>query len=169
MLIRTEIAVDAAGIHTLLRRCFASPATAELVSKLREDGLLTLGMVATDDEGQVLGYTAFSPVQQKGVDNQWVALAPLAVDERVRLRGIGRQLVFAGLETLKEFGYAAVVVLGSPAFYSRFGFEPGTRYDLHCTWPQSETALHVYKLTDRDFSDISGGVEYASHFRSFHC
>ncbi|MDQ1212497.1 putative N-acetyltransferase YhbS [Pantoea anthophila] len=43
MLIRSEIGVDAAGIDTLLRRCFTSPAEAELTQSLREDGLLTLG------------------------------------------------------------------------------------------------------------------------------
>ena len=52
-----------------------------------EDGLLTLGVVATDDEGGVVGYAAFSPVDVAGEDRQWVALAPLAVDESLRRRG----------------------------------------------------------------------------------
>ena len=52
MLIRTEIGVDAAGIDSLLKRSFATAAEAELVQQLREDGLLTLGVVATDDEGR---------------------------------------------------------------------------------------------------------------------
>jgi len=46
----------------LLRRSFESDAEAKLVHDLREDGFLTLGLVATDDEGQVVGYVAFSPV-----------------------------------------------------------------------------------------------------------
>ncbi|MDU3078078.1 MAG: GNAT family N-acetyltransferase, partial [Mixta calida] len=50
MLIRTEIGVDAAGIDSLLRRCFPGGAEADLVQRLREDGQLTLGVVATDDE-----------------------------------------------------------------------------------------------------------------------
>jgi putative acetyltransferase len=62
MLIRVEIGIDAPGIDALLRRTFASDAEAQLVHDLREDGLITLGLVATDDEGQVVGYVAFSPV-----------------------------------------------------------------------------------------------------------
>lgn len=88
MLIRVEIPVDAAGIDALLRRAFGRDDEADLVQQLREDGLLTLGVVATDDEGGVVGYAAFSPVDVAGEDRQWVALAPLAVDESLRRRGL---------------------------------------------------------------------------------
>ena len=56
MLIRVEIGIDAPGIDALLRRTFADEREATLVHDLREDGLITLGLVATDDEGQVIGY-----------------------------------------------------------------------------------------------------------------
>lgn len=71
MLIRVEIPVDAAGIDALLRRAFGRDDEADLVQQLREDGLLTLGVVATDDEGGVVGYAAFSPVDVAGEDRQW--------------------------------------------------------------------------------------------------
>ncbi|STU57204.1 acetyltransferase [Klebsiella variicola] len=123
MLIRVEIGIDAPGIDALLRRTFGRDAEAQLVHDLREDGLITLGVVATDDEGQVIGYVAFSPVAVEGEELQWVGLAPLAVDEHYRGQGIGRQLVYEGLDSLNEFGYAAVVTLGDPDLYRRFGFE----------------------------------------------
>lgn len=47
----------------------------------------------------------------------------MAVDEKYRGQGLARQLVYEGLDSLNEFGYAAVVTLGDPALYSRFGFE----------------------------------------------
>ena len=75
MLIRVEIPIDAPGIDALLRRSFESDAEAKLVHDLREDGFLTLGLVATDDEGQVIGYVAFSPVDVQGEDLQWVGMA----------------------------------------------------------------------------------------------
>ncbi|MCE1782271.1 N-acetyltransferase, partial [Enterobacter hormaechei] len=103
----------------LLRKSFDTPAEAELVQQLREDGLLTLGVVATDDEGQVIGYVAFSPVDINGEDHQWVGLAPLAVAEEYRRQGIGEKLVYEGLDSLNEFGYGVVVVLGDPHYYCR--------------------------------------------------
>ncbi|VTP80379.1 Predicted acetyltransferase [Leclercia adecarboxylata] len=103
MLIRVEIGIDAPGIDALLRRAFDGDGEAQLVQDLREDGLITLGLVATDDEGQVVGYVAFSPVTVQGEELQWVGMAPLAVDENYRGQGLARQLVYEGLDSLNEF------------------------------------------------------------------
>ncbi|MDZ7279624.1 N-acetyltransferase [Pantoea eucrina] len=167
MLIRTEIGVDAAGIDSLLKRSFATAAEAELVQQLREDGLLTLGVVATDDEGQVLGYAAFSPVTLQGEDRNWVALAPLAVDASVRNQGIAKRLVYEGLDALNEFGYSAVVVLGEPAFFSPLGFVPAAGHGLHCRWSDSEAAFQVYKLADDAFVGAEGLIDFAPPFTRF--
>ncbi|MEI7237557.1 N-acetyltransferase [Pectobacterium brasiliense] len=179
MLVRVEIPVDAAGIDNLLRRAFPTGAEADLVHQLREDGLLTLGVVATDDEGGVVGYAAFSPVLIDGEDRQWVALAPLAVDDSLRRQGVGEKLVYEGLDALNEFGYTAVVVLGNPAYYSRFGFVPAVEQQLHCRWPDSESVFQVYPLADNHvvgegspegesgLESASGLVEYAEPFNRF--
>ncbi|MCZ4059409.1 N-acetyltransferase [Pantoea sp. LMR881] len=167
MLIRTEIGVDAAGIDSLLKRCFKTAAEAELTQELREDGLLTLGVVATDDEGQVLGYAAFSPVTLQGEDRGWVGLAPLAVDESLRGQGIAKKLIYEGLDTLNEFGYSAVVVLGDPALFNRFGFEPAARHGLHSRWSGTEAAFQVYRLADNAFENTEGRIEYAAPFNRF--
>lgn len=156
MLIRVEIPIDAPGIDALLRRSFESDAEAKLVHDLREDGFLTLGLVATDDEGQVVGYVAFSPVDVQGEDLQWVGMAPLAVDEKYRGQGLARQLVYEGLDSLNEFGYAAVVTLGDPALYSRFGFELAAHYDLHCRWPGTESAFQVHRLAEDALEGVTG-------------
>lgn len=164
MLIRVEIPIDAPGIDALLRRSFETEAEAVLIHHLREGGLLTLGVVVTDDEGQVVGYAAFSPVTIEGEDLQWVGLAPLAVDEAYRGQGLGRQLVYEGLDSLNEFGYAAVVTLGAPDFYGRLGFEPAARHGLHCRWPGTEAAFQLRPLADNALSNVSGRVEYQALF-----
>lgn len=166
MLIRVEIPVDAPGIDRLLRETFPTSAEAELVHQLREEGLLTLGLVATDDEGGVVGYAAFSPVTLFGEELQWVALAPLAVNSDYQHQGIGGQLVSEGLDTLNEFGYAALFVLGDPDYYARFGFTAAAQYQLSCRWPGTEQAFQVYPLTDS--TPVSGGtVEYSTPFNRF--
>jgi len=164
MLIRVEIPIDAPGIDALLRRVFDGEDEAELVRALREDGLLTLGLVATDDEGQVVGYVAFSPVTVNGEERQWIGLAPLAVDPAFRGQGIAKQLVYEGLDSLNEFGYGAVVTLGSAEMYSRLGFQPAARYGLHCRWPETATTFQVHPLADDALNGVQGSVEYAEHF-----
>ncbi|MCI4186572.1 N-acetyltransferase [Dickeya dianthicola] len=167
MLIRVEIPVDAPGIDTLLRQAFPTSAEAELVHQLREDGQLTLGIVATDDDGGVIGYAAFSPVTLGGEDRQWVALAPMAVEESQRRQGIGEQLVYEGLDALNEFGYTAVVVLGNRDYYARFGFVPAAEQQLYCRWLGCEADFQVYPLADNHFEGASGLVEYAEPFNRF--
>ncbi|NHB92157.1 GNAT family N-acetyltransferase [Photorhabdus cinerea] len=167
MLIRVEIPVDAAGIDRLLRKSFDAAVEAELVKQLREDGLLTLGMVATDDEGQVIGYVAFSPVDINGEDHQWVGLAPLAVSEEYRRQGIGERLIYEGLDSLNEFGYRAVVVLGDPRYYRRFGFTLASEHQLHCQWPTYEPYFQIYELADSFLADHTGLVTYSPPFDRF--
>jgi putative acetyltransferase len=164
MLIRVEIPVDAAGIDNLLRKAFGRDDEADLVQRLREDGLLTLGVVATDDEGGVVGYAAFTPVDVQGEDRQWVGLGPLAVEESLRRQGLGEKLVYEGLDSLNEFGYAAVVVLGAPEYYGRFGFKPAAQFNLHCGWPDSAEAFQLYVLADNALEGANGLVEYPPHF-----
>ncbi|AOF17013.1 GNAT family N-acetyltransferase [Yersinia enterocolitica] len=166
-MIRVEIPVDAPGIDALLRKAFKGDDEAELVQQLREDGLLTLGIVATDDEGGVVGYAAFSPVDVGGEDRQWVALAPLAVEEGLRRQRLAEKLVYEGLDSLNEFGYAAVVVLGDPAYYQRFGFVPAARHQLTCRWPDTEEAFQVYALAEDALTDADGEVVFSVPFNRF--
>ncbi|WP_145508485.1 GNAT family N-acetyltransferase [Yersinia alsatica] len=167
MLIRVEIPVDAPGIDALLRQAFKRDDEAELVQQLREDGLLTLGIVATDDEGGVVGYVAFSPVDVGGEDRQWVALAPLAVEESLRRQGLAEKLVYEGLDSLNEFGYAAVVVLGDPAYYQRFGFVPAAGHQLTCRWPGTEQTFQVYALAEDALENADGEVVFSDPFNRF--
>ncbi|MBW5811568.1 N-acetyltransferase [Yersinia kristensenii] len=167
MLIRVEIPVDAPGIDALLRQAFKRDDEADLVQQLREDGLLTLGIVATDDEGGVVGYVAFSPVDVGGEDRQWVALAPVAVEEGLRRQGLAEKLIYEGLDSLNEFGYAAVVVLGDPAYYQRFGFVPAARHQLTCRWPGTEEAFQVYALAEDALTDADGEVVFSTPFNRF--
>lgn len=167
MLIRVEIPVDIPAIDNLLRQAFPTGTEADLVGHLREEGLLTLGMVAISDEGQLIGYIGFTPVDIDGKDCQWVGLAPLAVAPDFQNQGIGRQLINEGLDSLNEFGYGAVVVLGEPEYYQKSGFIPAKSQGLHCKWPDTEEAFQLYALENGNVDDIHGLVNYSPLFDQF--
>ena len=164
MLIRVEIPVDAMGIDKLLRETFPTEAEANLVQHLREDGLLTLGVVATNDNGEVIGYVGFTPVDVNGEDVQWVGLAPLAVSKAHQGQGIGEKLVYEGLDSLNEFGYGAVVVLGDERYYSRFGFEPASKQGVNCQWPEQQPHFLICGRENGEIGAHQGLVTYSSHF-----
>jgi putative acetyltransferase len=104
---------------------------AELVDELRSAGDLLLSLVATVG-GEVVGHAAFSRLTIDTADGPagGVALAPVAVDPDHQRKGVGSKLISTGIEMLRAREEQVILVVGNPAFYSRFGFsaEVGKRY-----------------------------------------
>ena len=119
---RPEAADDREAVDRLLRAAFPTSAEARLVERLCGDGDAVLSLVAVE-AGDVVGHVLFSRLRAPA---SALALAPLAVRADRRRRGIGARLVEAGLDRAKREGWRAVVVLGDPAYYRRFGFRPET-------------------------------------------
>jgi predicted N-acetyltransferase YhbS len=94
---------------------------ARIVEALRAANVLSISLVAEDD-GELIGHIAFSPVTISDGSRGWCGLGPLSVIPAYQGRGIGRALVRAGLEHLETANMAGCVVLGDPAYYSGFGF-----------------------------------------------
>ena len=123
LVIRAESPQDRALIDKLNRVVFAGHIEADLIEKLRAGGLVVSSLVAVADAG-IVGHILFSDLDVR-MDGRWVAavsLAPMAVRPGEQRRGIGSQLVRAGLDDLRHKGRMAVLVLGHPAYYPRFGF-----------------------------------------------
>lgn len=115
--IRPARAGEDAAIDALLRQAFEGEDEARLVRRLREDGDLAVSLVAAA-AGAICGHLALSPISG---DIPALALAPVAVAPGAQRRGIGAALIRAAIALA---GDRPVVVLGEPAYYSRFGFRP---------------------------------------------
>ena len=164
MLIRTEAPADILTVDKLLKSTFETDAEANLVMKLRENGHRSLSLVASTDEGELIGFVLFSPVTLNGVDYNWQGLAPLAVKEGFRGQGIAQKLIEEAFASLFELGYPACVVLGDPAYYSRFGFVPAESNQLRCQWEVPVGAFQVKALVEGVLDGHNGLVEYCSEF-----
>ncbi len=59
-------------------------------------------------------------------------LGPICVVLERRNEGIGSLLMNESLRLAKVMGYTAVFLVGDPAYYHRFGFEPTANYGIKC-------------------------------------
>ena len=146
MLIRPEREADQAAVYTVNAAAFATEAEAKLVDVLRTDAHPIVSLVA-EEQGQIVGHIMFSPVSLSGDPQLKVmGLAPLAVIPHHQRTGIGSALVRTGLEQCKQLGAVAVVVLGHPSYYPRFGFVPSSRFDIDCQYEVPEEAFMAMEL-----------------------
>ena len=142
---------------------FVTPAEARLVRLLRDAGRLTASLVAEVD-GEVVGHVAFSPVSTAS-GAEGAGLAPIAVLPSHRRRGIGAKLVEAGLTASRAAGFGWVVVLGEPAYYSRFGFRPAGGFGLSDAYGGGD-AFQAMELIPGALPVGAGLVRYPPEFKS---
>ncbi|MGD0774729.1 MAG: N-acetyltransferase [Candidatus Solibacter sp.] len=164
MLIRAEEQRDWAAVHAVNVSAFETPAEANLVDALREQAQPLVSLIA-EDNGAIVGHIMFSPVSLSGHPAlKIMGLAPMAVAPEHQRKGIGSALVRAGLEQCKQLGFGAVVVLGHPAYYPRFGFSSSTRFGIGCEYEVPEEAFMVVELQAGFLRGTSGKVKYHAAF-----
>lgn len=125
VVIRPERPGEAAGVRAVMETAFAGRLEADLVDRLRADGAIILSLVA-DQQDDLAGCIVFPRLvlEESGRSHPVVGLAPLAVMPATQRRGIGGALIEEGLSILTRQGEQLVFVLGDPAYYGRFGFDP---------------------------------------------
>ncbi len=159
--VRPERPDDVDQVRVVLTAAFPTDAEARLVDALRSAGRLTDSLVA-EDGGRVVGHIAFSPVTVAGAGGG-VGLAPVAVLPEYQRKGVGSRLVREGLRRAKEAGAAFAVVLGEPTYYSRFGYEPASRWGLSDEYGGGE----AFQVVVWAGTPPPGVVKYAPEFGMF--
>ena len=93
-----------------------------IVRDLRNSGALSISLVA-ENQGQIVGHVAISPVTISDGAEGWFGIGPISVSPNIQRYGVGSKLMRSALEALKGLGASGCVLLGDPAYYSRFGFK----------------------------------------------
>ena len=161
--IRPERRQDIEAVHAINLAAFQAPGEAKAVDTLRAAGLATLSLVA-EQAGKPVGHILFSPVTLNGAPTALLGLAPMAVHPDHQNRGIGSLLVPAGLAACRELGVPAVVVLGHPAYYPRFGFKPAPPLGLQFAGLPDCEAFFVIELTPGTLDDLRGEIRFDPTF-----
>jgi len=177
--IRHETPVDHSAVSRVHRRAFGRAEEADLVDRLRQEASPAVSLVATDDAVEngtgdplpILGHIFFSPVTIEPRTTEPEArpvfamgLAPMAVVPERQREGIGAALVEAGLRACREIGVEAVVVLGHPGYYPRFGFHPAETFGLQSEYDVPSEAFLAMELVVGALDASAGQVRYHASF-----
>jgi putative acetyltransferase len=165
--IRSEEPKDIDQVRAVLRAAFPSDAESKLVDLLRTNGKAILSLVAVNGD-EVLGHILFSPVSVTALsdapppknDTKGIGLAPVAVRPDVQSRGLGSRLIREGLHRCRELGFDYCVVLGSPEYYHRFGFEKAGQFGIQNEYGVDDEFMIIHFADDQ----VTGLVMYASEF-----
>ncbi|MEM7688623.1 MAG: N-acetyltransferase [Pseudomonadota bacterium] len=132
--IRPEGPGDEAAIFELTQAAFKGMPFSDgtepyIVDKLREDGDLSLSLVALDKQ-RIVGHVAISPITISDGTRDWYGLGPVSVWTELQRLGIGSALILRAIADMRERGAKGIALLGSTDYYPRFGFkhEPQLRY-----------------------------------------
>ena len=162
--IRPERPEDHDAARVVNERAFgAESGEAGLVDALRAEGahVPELCLVALDGE-EVVAHVFFTRALLAS-GHEVLALAPMAVLPERQRAGVGSRLIEVALRRAAETGFPLVVVLGHPAYYPRFGFEPAAGYGVRAPWEVPPEAWMVHLLPAYDPHE-QGVVTYARAF-----
>ena len=139
--VRQEKPEDIRAIEVVHLSAFEGDDEVGLVDSLRaSSGFISDLSLVAEFHGRIVGHILLTKVRllQGKESKEILALAPMAVVPSQSHRGIGSELVEAAIKQSRELGYTAIVVVGYPEFYQRFGFSDASRWGL-------ETNLSVSK------------------------
>ena len=137
--IAAETDADIAARDVLLNQAMGPRWRRKSSEKLRRGRLPSPGLAFTarDAAGNVVGTVRLWDVDAGG--RKALLLGPLAVDPALKGAGVGSALMRHALAEARRLGHGAVLLVGDPDYYARFGFSsqktaelamPGP-YELH--------------------------------------
>jgi len=144
--IRESRRSDAAAIEQLYVDAFPGEDMFPLVSELLDLGQSVISLVGMHDN-VIVGHICFTFCHVEGGKDKVALLAPLAVTPTLHKQRIGSGLIQTGFNYLKNSKIGYVLVLGDPAYYSRFGFEAEGKvvapYPLPPDWRDAWQSIHL--------------------------
>jgi putative acetyltransferase len=165
--IRPEVQADYGAVFDLDVAAFEGDEEARLVGRIRSsEGFDPRLSLVAEREGRIVGHVVLSRIviQAPDRDVPALALAPVAVLPAFQRMGIGSSLIRAALTAAASIGYGAVIVLGHPDYYPRFGWVPASGYGIAAPFSVPDRAFMALELVEGALDGIEGTVVYAAAF-----
>jgi predicted N-acetyltransferase YhbS len=175
VVVTAEFPADAQAREALLDRAMGPGRRRKSSEKLRRGRRPSEGLafVAKDAEGCLIGTVRLWDVAVKLEADVAVAqeptprpvrallLGPLAVDPSVKSAGIGSALMRHAIDEARRLGHGAIVLVGDPEYYARFGFCSEKTGSLAMPGPYERHRLLALELEDGALDGAAGVLKAA--------
>lgn len=162
--IRPEVPADYEAVSRVVAAAFGRQNEARLVERLREtpNYVPDLSLVA-EENGAIAGHVMFTYVTLDDNERGILCLAPLSVTPERQKDGIGGALIREGAARADALGEPLIVLVGHPAYYPRFGFEPARPLGLEPPAGRLEAVFMALRLSQYN-ADVRGLVSWPAVF-----
>lgn len=96
---------------------------------------------------------------ENGNIREILIFGPVSVLPKYQKKGYGEKLINYTIEKAKELGYDAIVIMGNPNYYKKFGFESCSKYKIYYEGidKKEETPFFMIKiLNDNNIENLKG-------------
>src|SRR5476651_2445301 len=156
--LRQERPADVEAREALLDQAFGDTRYRKTSQRLREGRLPAEGLSLIAAEGRRVIGTARLWSVACGSGQPALLLGPVAVESSCRNRGIGAALVRRALREARRLGHHAVILVGDPPYYSRFGFTAAKTARLRLPAPFERHRLLALELVPGALDGARGQV-----------
>ena len=174
--IRLEEKKDYLKVENLVRDAFWNiyrPGAYEhyIVNNLRDDSsfIKDLAYVIEEDK-DIIGHINYSKghinlykrnrygveIKLSDIKGEAIILGPIAIDPKCQNQGKGSELIRHTLSLAQEMGFPFVFVVGDENYYSRFGFESASKYNIYLegTDTEDENPFFMIRIFENVFDEI---------------
>lgn len=162
--IRAETGSDHEAITTLNDLAFGQAGEGKVVKLLRAAGVLRFSLVAVVDS-EIVGHLALSDMTHSRSPGLVLGLGPMSVLPTWQKKGVGSALIRESLEKAKSAGAVAIICLGHPDYYPRFGFEPASKYSITGDYEVPDNVFMAHSLGAEALAALAGHVQYNEAFK----
>ncbi len=150
-----EHPADAAARDDLLDRAIGEERVLKPSERLREGRLPARGLALVARDGAMVVGTVRLWHVAAG-DRDLLMLGPLAVDPDRQGAGIGSRLIRAAVVRARSLAHAAIVLVGDPEYYGRFGFVAASAAGLVMPGRVERRRMLALELTPGALAGVRG-------------
>lgn len=166
MIIRPETSNDFPRIYRLVKAAFETAPHAEgdeqdFVERQRSsDGYIAELSLVTVIDGQIVAHLMMTRIFVLAPDSvsKILLLAAVSVELEWRNKGIGSRLITEAFRRALALGHRAVLVVGDPNFYRRFGFRPSTELGISNVNQIEDEYVQALELKPGSLHGVVGSV-----------